>query len=132
MAGVEGDDKAGKLRCGLALGVRGGIDGHGVEHDVGDARDVERVLDALSFHKLARVVDGIGGEVGNRFGRLGDIKHICAGRKRKVHRVLAAVGKGVRKGLQRRSALAEQRRIDIEKHGLHVDGRSLNLNVTVR
>ena len=46
--------------------------------------------------------------------------------------MLATVGKGVREGPQRRGSLAEQRRIDIEEHGLHVDGRNLNLNVTVR
>ena len=132
MTGVKSDDKTGELRYSLALGVGGGIHGHGVEHDVGDTRDVERVLDALGFHKLACDVDGIGGEVGNRFSRLGDLKHIRAGRKRKVHRMFATVGKGVREGPQRRGSLAEQRRIDIEEHGLHVDGRNLNLNVTVR
>ena len=132
VAGVEGDDKARKLRCGLALGVGGGIDGHGVEHDVGDARYVERVLDALCLHKLARGVDGIGGEVGDRFGRLRNIEHIRAGRKREIHRMLATVGKGVREGPQRRGALAEQRRVDVEEHGLPVDGGNLNLNFTVR
>ena len=132
VAGIEGNDKAGKLRCSLALGVGGGIDGHGVEHDVGDARHVERALDALRLHKLARGVDGVGGEVGDRFGRLRNIEHIRAGRKREIHRMLATVGKGVREGPQRRGALAEQRRVNVEEHGLPVDGGNLNLNFTVR
>ena len=46
--------------------------------------------------------------------------------------MLATVGKGVREGPQRRGALAEQRRVDVEEHGLHVDGRNLNLDFTVR
>ena len=46
--------------------------------------------------------------------------------------MLATVGKGVREGPQRRGALAEKRRVDVEEHGLPVDGGNLNLDFTVR